>query len=139
MWLKKSEPTRLLLTPLQIAPENAGNRISEGLKLKIFRGSMHPHPPRGYRLWRAFIRTPLHQILHPPQYFKWNRNLTTKVLHSYCVMINTNICNYLSKSFALSSVFFLNSLNVVPRAINLSMPSKHDSSFAAAVCLAEAK
>ena len=24
-------------------------------------------PPRGYRLWRAFIRTPLHKILDPPQ------------------------------------------------------------------------
>ena len=43
---------------LQIAPENAGNRISEALKLKIFRGSMPPDPPRGYRLRRPFIRTP---------------------------------------------------------------------------------
>ena len=24
-------------------------------------------PPRGYRLRRAFIRTPIHQILDPPQ------------------------------------------------------------------------
>ena len=28
---------------------------------------MPPDPPRGYRLWRAFIRTPLRQILDPPQ------------------------------------------------------------------------
>ena len=55
------------IKPLQIAPENAGNRISEALKLKIFRGSMPPDPPRGYRLRRAFIRTPLRQILDPPQ------------------------------------------------------------------------
>ena len=47
-------------------PENAGNRISEALKL-IFRGSMPPDPSRGYRLRRAFIRTPLRQILDPPQ------------------------------------------------------------------------
>ena len=52
---------------LQIAPENAGNRISEALKLKIFRRSMPPDPPRDYRLRRAFIRTPLRQILDPPQ------------------------------------------------------------------------
>ena len=31
----------------QIAPENAGNRISEALKLKIIRGSMPPDPPWG--------------------------------------------------------------------------------------------
>ena len=53
--------------PLQIAPENAGKRNSEALKLKIFWGSMPPDPPRGYRLWRAFIRTPLHEILDPPR------------------------------------------------------------------------
>ena len=35
------------MKPLQIAPENAGNRISEALKLKIFRGSMHPGPHYG--------------------------------------------------------------------------------------------
>ena len=46
------------IKPLQIAPENAGNRISEALKLKIFRGSIPPDPSRGYRLRRAFIRTP---------------------------------------------------------------------------------
>ena len=28
---------------------------------------MLPDPPRVYRLWRAFIRTPLHEILDPPQ------------------------------------------------------------------------
>ena len=28
---------------------------------------MPPDPPRGYRLRRAFIRTPLRQILDPPQ------------------------------------------------------------------------
>ena len=32
------------IKPLQIAPEKAGNRISEALKLKIFRGSMPPDP-----------------------------------------------------------------------------------------------
>ena len=32
------------IKPLQIAPENAGNRISEALKLKIFRGSVPPDP-----------------------------------------------------------------------------------------------
>ena len=48
-------------------PENAENRISEALKLKIFRGNMPPDPPRGYRLRRPFIRTPLRQILDPPQ------------------------------------------------------------------------
>ena len=52
------------MKPLQISPENAGKRISNALKLKIFRGSM---PPRGYRLRRAVIRTPLRQILDPPQ------------------------------------------------------------------------
>ena len=51
----------------QIAPENAGNCISEALKLKFFRGSTPPDPPRAYRLRRAFIRTPLPQILDPPQ------------------------------------------------------------------------
>ena len=55
------------MKPLQIAPENAGNRISEALKLKIFQGSMPPNPPTDYRLRRAFIRTPLRQILDPPQ------------------------------------------------------------------------
>ena len=55
------------IKPLQIAPENAGNRISEALKLKIFQGTMPPDSPRGYRLRRAFIRTPLRQILDPPQ------------------------------------------------------------------------
>ena len=50
--------------PLQIAPENAGNCNSEALKLKIFRESMPPDPPRGYRLWRAFIRTPLCLTIH---------------------------------------------------------------------------
>ena len=44
--------------PLQIAPENAGNRNSEALKLNIFWGSMPLDSPKGYRLWRAFIRTP---------------------------------------------------------------------------------
>ena len=29
---------------------------------------MPPDPPRGYRLRRAFIRTPLRQILDPPQF-----------------------------------------------------------------------
>ena len=53
--------------PLQITPENAGNHNSEALKLKIFSGSMPPDPPRGYRLWWAFIWTPLHEILDPPQ------------------------------------------------------------------------
>ena len=57
------------IKPLQIAPENAGNRISEALKLKSFRGNMSPDPPRGYRLRRAFIPTPLRQILDPPQSF----------------------------------------------------------------------
>ena len=52
---------------LQIAPENAGNRISEVQKLKSFRGSMPPDPLRGYRLLRGFNRTPLRQILDPPQ------------------------------------------------------------------------
>ena len=28
---------------------------------------MPPDPPRGYRLWRAFIRTPLHEMLDLPQ------------------------------------------------------------------------
>ena len=28
---------------------------------------MPPDPPRGYRLWWGFIRTPLHEILDPPQ------------------------------------------------------------------------
>ena len=28
---------------------------------------MPPDPPRGYRLWWAFIQTPLHEILDPPQ------------------------------------------------------------------------
>ena len=28
---------------------------------------MPPDPPRGYRLWWAFIRTPLHEILDLPQ------------------------------------------------------------------------
>ena len=28
---------------------------------------MPPDPPRGNHLWRAFIRTPLHEILDPPQ------------------------------------------------------------------------
>ena len=55
------------IKPLPIAPENAGNRISEALELKIFRGNMPPHLPRGYRLRRAFIRTPLRQTLDPPQ------------------------------------------------------------------------
>ena len=55
------------IKPLQIAPENAENRISEALKLKIFRGSMPPDSPRAYRLRRAFIQTPLRQILDPPQ------------------------------------------------------------------------
>ena len=32
------------INPPQIAPENAGNRISEAIKLKIFRGSMPPDP-----------------------------------------------------------------------------------------------
>ena len=53
--------------PLQIAPENTGNRNSEAVKLKIFRGSMPPGPPRGYHLWRVFIQTPLHEILDLPQ------------------------------------------------------------------------
>ena len=58
-----------VIKPLQIASENAGNRISEALKLKIFRGSMPPDPPRGYRLRRAFIEPhPLHQIMDPPTY-----------------------------------------------------------------------
>ena len=55
------------IKPLQIAPENAGNRISEALKLKTFPGGMPPEPPRGYRLQRAFIRIPLRQILDLPQ------------------------------------------------------------------------
>ena len=45
MSLKKSEPTQLIkltylraIKPLQIAPENAGNRISETLQIKTFRG-----------------------------------------------------------------------------------------------------
>ena len=46
------------IKPLQIAPENAENRISEVLKLEIFRGSMPPDPSRGHPLRRAFIRTP---------------------------------------------------------------------------------
>ena len=76
--VKKSEPTQLInasfenggdfrtIKPLQIVPENAGNRISEALKLKIFRGSMLD-PPRGYGPQWALIQTPLHQILDPPQ------------------------------------------------------------------------
>ena len=28
---------------------------------------MPPDPPRGYRLWRAFNRTSLHEILDPSQ------------------------------------------------------------------------
>ena len=28
---------------------------------------MPPDPPRGYHLWWAFIQTPLHEILGPPQ------------------------------------------------------------------------
>ena len=35
------------IKPLQIAPENAGNRISEALKSNIFRGSMSPDPSEG--------------------------------------------------------------------------------------------
>jgi len=61
------EVTAEQIKPLQIAPENAGKCISEALKLKIFRGSMPPEPPRGYRLRLAFIRTPLRQILDPPR------------------------------------------------------------------------
>ena len=59
--------TKMEVTLEQIAPENAGNCISEALKLQIFRGSTPPDPPRAYRLRRAFIRTPLPQILDPPQ------------------------------------------------------------------------
>ena len=55
------------IKPLQIAPENAGNGISEALKLKIFQGRMPPGPPRGYHLRRAFIPNLLRQILDPPQ------------------------------------------------------------------------
>ena len=42
--LKKSEGGGdfKAIKPLQIAPENAGSRISEALKVKIFRGSMPP-------------------------------------------------------------------------------------------------
>ena len=54
----KTYNKRITIKPLQIAPENAGNRISEVLKLKIFRGSMPPDPPRGYCLRRVFIRAP---------------------------------------------------------------------------------
>ena len=50
-WLKKSEPTHLrAIKPLQIAPENAGNHISEALKLKIFRGNTPTDPPTGLLL-----------------------------------------------------------------------------------------
>ena len=75
-WLKKTWTNSAnkyifwAIKPLQIAPENAGNRISEAIKLKIFRGSMPPDPPRGYRLRRPFIRTPLLQILDP--FHPWN-------------------------------------------------------------------
>ena len=41
------EVTLEQLNHLKLPPENAGNRISEALKLKIFRGSMPPDPPRG--------------------------------------------------------------------------------------------
>ena len=34
------------IKPLQIAPKNARNRISEALKFKIFGGSMPPDPRR---------------------------------------------------------------------------------------------
>ena len=69
-WLKKSEGGGdfRAIKPLQVTPENAGNRISEALKLRIFWGSMPPESPRGYRLRRAFIRTPLRQSwIHPRQ------------------------------------------------------------------------
>ena len=69
------------IKPLQIAPENAGNRISEALKLKNFRGSVPPGPPRGYRLRRAFIRTPLRQILDPPQRSPTSPGLLLELSH----------------------------------------------------------
>ena len=63
--VKKSQPTqlnhfKLPLKTLEIA-------IQRPIKLKIFQWSMPPDPPRGYRLWRAFIQTPLHEILDLPQ------------------------------------------------------------------------
>ena len=45
---------------------------------------MPPDPPRGYRLRRAFIRTPLRQILDPPQnYMHW-------ASHGSWALVNTN-------------------------------------------------
>ena len=47
---------------------------------------MPPDPPRGYRLRRAFIRTPLRQILDPPQSNGLNNEImlliSTKIINS---------------------------------------------------------
>ena len=107
--VKKSEPTHLInisfenggdfraIKPLQIAPENARNRISEALKLKIFQGNMSPDSPRGYRLWRAFIRTPVHQILDPSQlhtkgaYLIRKQKSSTEVLFFQGIIIGSRL------------------------------------------------
>ena len=55
------------IKPLQIVPENAGNRISVVLKLKIFRGSMPPDPQEANSFGGRLSESPLPEILDPPQ------------------------------------------------------------------------
>ena len=74
----------ILFASSAIAPENAGNHISEALRLNIFRGRMPPDPPRDYRLRRAFIRTLLRQILNPPQSFQNNTSRALVLWLSCC-------------------------------------------------------
>ena len=67
-WHKNGGDFRAI-KPLQIAPENDGNRISEALKLKIFRGSM-PQGPLGATAFGGRLSEPhpLRQIMDPPKY-----------------------------------------------------------------------
>ena len=60
--------------PLQIAPENAGNRISEAIKLKIFRGSMSRTPLGA----TAFGR----RLSEPPFVKSWIRPRYSLIRHS---------------------------------------------------------
>ena len=70
-----SAPPGLLLTyslfrairPLPIAPENAGNRISEALELKISGGPCLQTPQGATAFGGRFSEPPLRQTLDPPQ------------------------------------------------------------------------
>ena len=117
--VKKSEPTQLInisfenggdfraIKLLQIAPKNAGNRISEALKLKILWGSM-ARPPLGTTAFGGRLSQPpfVKSWIRPRSYCSKLTNLMIQLRHDCYNMYSMAMFYYVTQKLFKFVIFY---------------------------------